>query len=142
MIEKTLKTKNTFLAACASGFHRFDFVWRRRFCQIGWLQPIDFHFASTLLLLLTFCVFMASRPTTNTTRPWTSQSRSYSTEQRPWTAQSRPTTARSQTATSVRHEGSYVVAVLEGRGISREVGIAALDKDTGRVVLVQVCAIQ
>ena len=81
---------------------------------------------------------MASRPTTNTTRPWTSQSRSYSTEQRPWTAQSRPTTARPQTATSVRHEGSYVVSVLEGRGISREVGIAALDKDTGKVMLVQV----
>ena len=83
---------------------------------------------------------MASRPTADTTpRPWTTQSRSYSTDQRPWTAQSRPTTARPQTATSVRHEGSYVVAVLEGRGVSREVGIAALDKDTGKVVLVQVC---
>ena len=31
------------------------------------------------------------------------------------------------------------MAVLEGRGVSREVGIAALDKDTGKVVLVQVC---
>jgi len=93
---------------------------------------VDFYPASVVL--------MASRPTTNTTtRPWTGQSRSYSTDQRPWTTQSRPTTARPQTATSVRHEGSYVVAVLEGRGVSREVGIAALDKDTGKVVLVQVC---
>ncbi|EMD41395.1 hypothetical protein CERSUDRAFT_41819 [Gelatoporia subvermispora B] len=56
---------------------------------------------------------------------------------RPWTAQSRPATARPQTAASARHEASYVVAVLEGRGVAREVGIAALDKDTGRVALVQ-----
>ena len=31
-----------------------------------------------------------------------------------------------------------MIALLEGRGVSREVGIAALDKDTGKVVLVQV----
>ncbi|KJA21853.1 hypothetical protein HYPSUDRAFT_87688 [Hypholoma sublateritium FD-334 SS-4] len=61
---------------------------------------------------------------------------------RPWTGQSRPTTARPQTAGSVRYEGSYVVAVLEGRGVSREVGIAALDKDTGKVMLVQVADCQ
>lgn len=80
---------------------------------------------------------MSSRPTT---RPWTGQSRSFlaSDPSRPWTGQSRPTTARPQTAASVRYEASYVVAVLEGRGISREVGIAALDKDTGKVMLVQV----
>lgn len=81
---------------------------------------------------------MSSRPGS---RPWTHQSRSFSATDpsaRPWTGQSRPTTARPQTAGSVRHEGSYVVAVLEGRGVSREVGIAALDKDTGKVMLVQV----
>ncbi|KAF8170384.1 muts domain V-domain-containing protein [Pholiota molesta] len=84
---------------------------------------------------------MSSRPTT---RPWTGQSRSFSAgdPSRPWTGQSRPTTARPQTAGSVRYEASYVVAVLEGRGISREVGIAALDKDTGKVMLVQVADCQ
>ncbi|TFY64076.1 hypothetical protein EVJ58_g2870 [Rhodofomes roseus] len=56
---------------------------------------------------------------------------------RPWTAQSRPATGRPQTAASSRHEASYVVAVLEGRGVAREVGIAALEKDTGRVSLIQ-----
>ncbi|KAH8111431.1 muts domain V-domain-containing protein [Phellopilus nigrolimitatus] len=49
--------------------------------------------------------------------------------------QSRPATARPLTAASSRHEGSFVVAVLEGRGVGREVGIAALDKDTGQIVL-------
>lgn len=73
------------------------------------------------------------RPLTGQTRPWTGQTR-------PWTGQSRAATAtgRPQTATSVRREASYVVALLEGRGVSREVGMAALDKDTGRVMLVQV----
>ena len=65
---------------------------------------------------------LASRPTTG----------------RPQTAQSRPGTARPQTAASSRHEASYVLAILEGRGLGREVGIAALDKDTGRVDLIQV----
>lgn len=58
----------------------------------------------------------------------------------PWTAQSRPSTARPQTSVSARHEGSFVIALLEGRGAGREVGLAALDKDTGRVALVQVCS--
>lgn len=31
-----------------------------------------------------------------------------------------------------------MIAIFEGRGIAREVGMAALDKETGRVVLVQV----
>ena len=81
---------------------------------------------------------MSSRPTTN--RLWTGQSRTYSRtgQSLSWTAQSRPTTARPQTGVSVIHEGSYVVALLESRGVSREVGIAALDKDTGKVMLVQV----
>ena len=56
---------------------------------------------------------------------------------RPSTA--RPPTARARTATSTHHESSFVVAVLEGRGVGRELGVAALEKDTGRVVLVQVC---
>lgn len=76
----------------------------------------------------------ASRPTTG--RLLTGQSRPATA--RPWTAQSRPTTARPQTSASSPHEGSYVVAVLEGRGVGREVGIAALDKDTGKVILIQV----
>jgi len=78
---------------------------------------------------------MSSRPTTN--RLWTG-TYSRTGQSLPWTAQSRPTTARPQTAVSIVHEGSYVIALLEGRGVSREVGIAALDKDTGKVMLVQV----
>lgn len=59
---------------------------------------------------------------------------------KPWSAQSRPSTARPQTSVSARHEGSFVIALLEGRGAGREVGLAALDKDTGRVALAQVCS--
>ncbi|KAH9923367.1 muts domain V-domain-containing protein [Fomitopsis serialis] len=56
-----------------------------------------------------------------------------------WNSSSRPATGtgRPQTAVSSRHEASYVVSVLEGRGVAREVGIAALEKDTGRVSLIQ-----
>lgn len=63
-----------------------------------------------------------------------------STEYRPWTAQStRAGTARPTTAAStVRQDGTYVIAVLEGRGVAREVGMAALDKDTGKAILSQV----
>lgn len=71
-----------------------------------------------------------SRPTSNTARPRTVQSRSGTT--RPGTS------GRPLTAASTRHEGSYVIALLESRGIAHEVGIAAMDKDTGRVTLVQV----
>lgn len=73
-----------------------------------------------------------SRPPT-TGRPWTARSTN-----RPNTAQSRPGTGRPQTAASSKREASYVLAILEGRGMGREVGIAALDKDTGRVNLIQV----
>ncbi|KAF8641530.1 hypothetical protein AX16_009908 [Volvariella volvacea WC 439] len=64
-----------------------------------------------------------------------------------WPAQSRPTTARPTTgrpvtAVSTRYESSYVVAVIEGRGIGREVGLAALDRDTGQVNLVQLADCQ
>ncbi|KAM5542142.1 hypothetical protein V8D89_004015 [Ganoderma adspersum] len=72
---------------------------------------------------------------TDTGRP--STSRSATALSRPRTALSRPNTGRPQTAASSRHDSSYIVAVIEGRGVGREVGIAALDKDTGRVSLVQ-----
>lgn len=83
-----------------------------------------------------------SRSLAGSSRPFTAQSqqgtsRLTSGQNRPWTA-SRPTTARPITAASTRYEGSYIIALLEGRGISREVGMAALDRDTGRVMLVQV----
>lgn len=74
----------------------------------------------------------AGDPRPQTARPWSRQSTS-----RPQTAQMRPPT-RPQTAMSSRHEASYVVAVIEARGIGREVGIAALDRDTARVNLIQV----
>ncbi|KAG2069894.1 hypothetical protein BDR04DRAFT_1135595 [Suillus decipiens] len=56
---------------------------------------------------------------------------------RPWTAQSRPGTARPQTAASTMHDASFVIALIESRGIAHEVGMAALDKETGRVMLIQ-----
>ncbi|KAL1664819.1 DNA mismatch repair protein MutS [Schizophyllum commune] len=85
----------------------------------------------------------ASRPYTGSNRPWTGQSTSGRPQTgtgRPWTGQTRPGTGRPGTAASnyVRHEASYIVAVLEGRGVAREVGMAALEKDTGQVVLVQI----
>ena len=70
-----------------------------------------------------------------TSRPWTGQSRATSLT-RPHT-QSRPGTAHT-TAANSRHDTSFVIALLEGRGIAREVGIAALDRDTGRAILIQV----
>ncbi|OAX40474.1 hypothetical protein K503DRAFT_687460 [Rhizopogon vinicolor AM-OR11-026] len=70
------------------------------------------------------------------TRFGTGQSRPTSTS-RPWTAQSRPGTARPQTAASTMHEASYIIALIESRGIAHEVGMAALDKETGRVMLIQ-----
>ncbi|KAJ7452111.1 DNA mismatch repair protein MutS [Mycena galericulata] len=76
-----------------------------------------------------------SRPSSRPSRPTTGQTR-------PWTAQTRPGTARPTTAASVRHEGSYVIALVEGRGVAREVGIAALDRETGRVMLVQLADCQ
>ncbi|KAI0028854.1 muts domain V-domain-containing protein [Vararia minispora EC-137] len=57
--------------------------------------------------------------------------------------QSRPGTAvRPFTSASSRYEVSFVIALIESRGIGREVGMACLDKDTGRVVLVQVADCQ
>jgi DNA mismatch repair protein MSH4 len=71
--------------------------------------------------------------TSDHSRPRTGQ-----TTTRPRTAQSGPNTGRPTTAASTRHEATYVVALLEGRGVSREVGMAAIDRDTGLCVLVQV----
>ncbi|KAJ7756277.1 muts domain V-domain-containing protein [Mycena metata] len=82
----------------------------------------------------------ASRPTTAQSRPDTS--RPATNQTRPWTAQTRPGTARPTTAASVRPDGTYVIALLEGRGVAREVGMAALDRDTGRVMLVQLADCQ
>ncbi|KAJ7042872.1 muts domain V-domain-containing protein [Mycena alexandri] len=81
-----------------------------------------------------------SRPTTVQSRPDTS--RPATSQTRPWTAQTRPGTARPTTAASVRQDGTYVIALLEGRGVAREVGMAALDRDTGRVMLVQLADCQ
>ncbi len=102
--------------------------------------------AGTSLPLPTMLARSTTRPTSgsvsrsSTARPMNHSYRNHpmTGQSRPWTAQSRPATARPQTAASTRHDASYVIALLEGRGISREVGMAALDKDTGRVMLVQV----
>ncbi len=56
----------------------------------------------------------------------------------PRTAQSRPGTTQATTAATSRFEATFIIALLEGRGIAREVGMAALDRDTGRVMLIQV----
>ncbi|KAI9452181.1 muts domain V-domain-containing protein [Lactarius psammicola] len=76
-----------------------------------------------------------------TTRPWTGQSQSASIV-RPRTAQSRPGTAQGTTAATSRCEATFIIALLEGRGIAREVGIAALDRDTARVMLIQLADCQ
>ncbi|KAG1857115.1 muts domain V-domain-containing protein [Suillus subluteus] len=76
----------------------------------------------------------------SSTRPESGQSRPYTRQtsaSRLWTAQSRPGTARPQTAASTMHDASFVIALIESRGIAHEVGMAALDKDTGRVMLIQ-----
>jgi len=82
------------------------------------------------------CCLLDHQLSHNMDRPDSSNITSVS--MRPRTAQSRPMTARPTTAASA-HEAGYVVALLEGRGVSREVGLAALNKDTGSCVLVQVC---
>ncbi|KIK43853.1 hypothetical protein CY34DRAFT_680561 [Suillus luteus UH-Slu-Lm8-n1] len=76
----------------------------------------------------------------SSTRPESGQSRPYTRQtsaSRPWTAQSRPGTARPQTTASTMHDASFVIALIESRGMAHEVGMAALDKDTGRVMLIQ-----
>lgn len=52
------------------------------------------------------------------------------------TTQSRPVTARVNTAQP--HEAGFVISVMEGRGVARQVGLATLNKETGRVFLAQV----
>ncbi|OCH94236.1 hypothetical protein OBBRIDRAFT_789572 [Obba rivulosa] len=51
--------------------------------------------------------------------------------------QPQPTTLHPQTTTLSWHEASYIITVLKGRGVARKVVIAALDKDTEQVALVQ-----
>lgn len=77
----------------------------------------------------------------NTNRPWTGQSHTTSFT-RLRTGQSCPGTAQAPTTAATSHyeaQPNFTIAVLEGRGIAREVGMAALDRDTGRVMLIQVC---
>ncbi|KAH7337743.1 muts domain V-domain-containing protein [Rhizoctonia solani] len=55
------------------------------------------------------------------------------------TSTSRPSTSRPATAASTAGEYSdYVIAVLEGRGVAREIGMAALNKTTGQCVVFQI----
>ncbi|KAG8914378.1 MutS protein msh4, partial [Tulasnella sp. 408] len=57
----------------------------------------------------------------------------------------RPPSARPPTAASNREAGftgDWVVSVIEGRGVSREVGIAALDRETGNAILIQLADCQ
>lgn len=60
---------------------------------------------------------------------------------RPATARTntgRPGTSRPGTKHTDTSDTAITVALFESRGVAREVGIAAMDRDTGRVVLVQV----
>ena len=68
-------------------------------------------------------------------RPTSVQSRLYTA--RSINSTSRPQTARPQTSASLT-SGHYIVAVFEGRGVAREVGLAALNRETARVEIVQV----
>jgi hypothetical protein len=89
---------------------------------------------------------MSTYTNSSNSRPWTGQSSHIpmtsrsrpATSTRPRTSQSRPSTMRPVTSASSRQESNFIIAIIEGRGVSREIGMACLDKDTGRVVLVQV----
>lgn len=79
-----------------------------------------------------------NRPGTSASRPATgrSMSRPATAMSRPATAMSRPATAmsRPRTAGMMSHaegDGRYIVAVLESHGVQREVGIAAMNQETG-----------
>ncbi|CAE6426120.1 unnamed protein product [Rhizoctonia solani] len=50
------------------------------------------------------------------------------------TSMSRPTTA----ASTAGEYSTHVIAVLEGRGVAREIGMAALNKSTGQCVIFQI----
>ncbi|KEP55037.1 putative DNA mismatch repair protein MutS [Rhizoctonia solani 123E] len=65
--------------------------------------------------------------------------RSVGSVSRPPTSTSRPSTGRLTTvASTVGDCSNYVVAVLEGRGVAREIGMAALNKTTGQCVIFQI----
>lgn len=89
-------------------------------------------------LIIPICYNFTSFLAATMPRPSSGLTASPTGPSRTCTGQSRPTTARPMTSTSTRHEGSYVIALLEGRGVAREVGMAALDRDIGKVMLVQV----
>ncbi|PVF95072.1 hypothetical protein CPB86DRAFT_764679 [Serendipita vermifera] len=59
-------------------------------------------------------------------------------------SRSRPSTSRPATsrASSSRELGTFIVAISEGRNVGREVGIAAVDRETGRVTITQVADCQ
>ncbi|KAG8742868.1 MutS protein msh4 [Ceratobasidium sp. 428] len=82
---------------------------------------------------------IGSSATTTRRSSFRRQSRPGSSASRPRTAGSRPSIGRPTTGASTNgDQSSYVVAVLEGRGVAREIGMAALDKATGRCVLFQI----
>jgi hypothetical protein len=59
----------------------------------------------------------------------------------PSLALARDCPAQAPTTAATSHyeaQHSFIIALLEGRGIAREVGMAVLDRDTGRVMLIQV----
>jgi hypothetical protein len=88
--------------------------------------------------LIRFSLGMNSH--SDNTRPWTRQSHTTSFT-RPLTGLPRPGPAQAPTTAATSHyeaQHSFIIALLEGRGIAREVGMAALDRDTGRVMLIQV----
>ncbi|CUA71875.1 MutS protein homolog 4 [Rhizoctonia solani] len=69
----------------------------------------------------------------------TQKIRSSRSGSRPPTSTSRPSTSRPTTAASTVGDCSnYVIAVLEGRGVAREIGMAALNKTTGHCVIFQI----
>lgn len=59
------------------------------------------------------------------------------TTSRPPTA--RPTTAAStaRTITRSEHEGHYIISIIEGRGVASEIGLAAYDKKSCQILLMQ-----
>mgnify|MGYP001592800131 FL=1 len=71
--------------------------------------------------------------TAMSTRPPTRTSTTRATSRPP----SRTGTATSRTSAS-ELQGDWVVAVLEGRGVGREVGVVAIERDLGKVVITQV----
>ncbi|KDN46518.1 hypothetical protein RSAG8_04171, partial [Rhizoctonia solani AG-8 WAC10335] len=80
-----------------------------------------------------------SNLTTPRKNTYSKKIRSVGSVSRPPTSTSRASTSRPTTAASTVGDCSnYVVAVLEGRGVAREIGMAALDKTTGQCIIFQI----